>query len=337
MNGKLSDDQLSAYFDDELTLEERAVVEQELAASPELRAELNSYRQMSELLRKMPQAQAPVELFPSIMRGIERETLLPAPEATTRKLRFRHLIAIAACSLVAAVAVGSFFTNNQNVAQNDAAAPIVKGSMKVSQQLANKNQSVTGEEVKPDAKAKEFHIDAKDLAAAQPGDQISATSADGVSVIRLTVVDLKQEATALRALLAGSEIKPLKEGTEEVGNGLVAVYVRSDATKIAAAIEKMNKELGIEAMSSPVTLEASDPKVREVLAGTNDSANNTQQTVYVKTDSELDLLTRNAGSAAAANAISTDSKGPVRVIFLIVNDNKSAPKADEKKSNGAAA
>ncbi len=333
MNGKFTDDRLSAYFDDQMTLEERAAFEQELAASAELRSELAVFRQMSDLLHQIPQAKAPVELFPSIMRGIERETLLPATEApTSRKVRWRNLVAVAACGLVAAVAASSFFGNNQQVARNDnTETSPVSMSVKQSRELANKNQSVVGQEA-PN-KTQEFQIDPQDLATAKPGDQISATSTDGVSVIRLTVVDLKQEATALRALLAGAEIKPLTNDTEEVANGLVAVYVQSDAAKIASALEKMKKELGIESMSTPVTLEASDPKVQEVLAGAKDAADNTQQTVAVKAESELDLLTQKA-EKADAKAIPVAMKGAKRVIFLI---SKPAPKAGDKNTNGASA
>ena len=85
MNGIPQEDRLSAYFDDQLSLEERAQFEKELAGSASMRRDLDELRQLSGLLHAQPVAQAPVELYPSVMRAIERDTLLPKEPTAGRR------------------------------------------------------------------------------------------------------------------------------------------------------------------------------------------------------------------------------------------------------------
>ena len=82
MNGTPSDDRLSAWLDDELSLAERAEIEQQLAESPDMRQEADELRQVSELVRGLPVEKAPEELQPAVMRSIERDTLLAGESQT---------------------------------------------------------------------------------------------------------------------------------------------------------------------------------------------------------------------------------------------------------------
>lgn len=59
----MSDDRCSAYLDDELTPDERAAFEAELATSPQLRAELEEVRGVRTFVRGLPSLAAPSEIF----------------------------------------------------------------------------------------------------------------------------------------------------------------------------------------------------------------------------------------------------------------------------------
>jgi len=333
MNGTPSDDRISAYFDDELPLDQRAQVQEELATSESAQAELNDLHKISSLLKELPVKRAPEELYSSVMRAIERDSLMPAKETTTkatptRAVRWKTIISGTIAAAAAIVAVAMLSPRNQQVAQNEKAPTTVSGSVKNGKQLANQNQSVQEQQGAKDGK--EFRLNSDDLASAKPGDEVKATSSDGVSVIRLTVVDLQRGASALRVLLAGQHIKTVGSNSEEAGDGVIAVYVQSDPTKIATAIEKLKQEADYQSITSPGSFESSDPALQQMLptelAATEADSS---QTVPVKPGSKLDKL---------AKSQIDDSKAPVakgRVIFLIVNDHKpgDAPKG---KPNGAA-
>lgn len=56
------DDRVSAYLDDELSPAERRAFEQELAASPELEAQVRSVGSLRSALRELPEVEPPVDL-----------------------------------------------------------------------------------------------------------------------------------------------------------------------------------------------------------------------------------------------------------------------------------
>ncbi|QDT77651.1 hypothetical protein Mal35_10790 [Gimesia maris] len=99
---------LSAYFDHEVSPEERLELESRLEQSGAARQELHEFGELSRLLQETATESAPPELAPSIRRRIEQETLLTSPETVpvTRvpsMLRYRIAVAISACSSVAAL------------------------------------------------------------------------------------------------------------------------------------------------------------------------------------------------------------------------------------------
>jgi hypothetical protein len=76
---------LSAYFDGEVTPEERARVEQLRRDSATLDAELQALAELSQLVKSVPRAPAPPEIFATVMQVVERQTLLaPAPVKRSR-------------------------------------------------------------------------------------------------------------------------------------------------------------------------------------------------------------------------------------------------------------
>ncbi|MBT4864819.1 MAG: hypothetical protein HON53_06785, partial [Planctomycetaceae bacterium] len=68
---------LSAYFDGELSPEDRQRAEQMLEESVDARRDIDGVAELSELVKSLPTEPAPVELLPAVMRQAERETLLP--------------------------------------------------------------------------------------------------------------------------------------------------------------------------------------------------------------------------------------------------------------------
>lgn len=79
MNPQVPDELISAYFDGEVSPDERAVVERLLATSGEAQRELNETARLSALLHSFPRESAPAELA----GNIERQTAqLPMPSRT---------------------------------------------------------------------------------------------------------------------------------------------------------------------------------------------------------------------------------------------------------------
>lgn len=307
MNGMPQEDRLSAYFDDQLSLEERAQFEKELTESASLRLDLDELRQLSGLLQTQPVMRAPVELYPSVMRAIERDTLLPKEPAAGR--RFGRLIVTAACA-VAAVAVAVLVIQTPNgiqVAQEGSgrSEPIVQKTIDSRPQLANKIQDRN----QAPAPRQQFEISRSDLTSAKVGDVIEAVSANGsaVSVIRLTVVDRQAGVAALQVILAGQGQVQVQGAKTEGANGLVAVYLQSDPNEMAAALKEIGAKLDFESLSINQS-ESLDRELQGVIAEKN----------------------------ASVPTATVTPKGSVRVIFVLVNDAKPAAKPVAKDPNGAA-
>ena len=73
-----ADDLLSAFHDGEVNSAERAIAEQQLAASAEARRELSKIRQVSSLLKELPRDRLPAEFPQQVLQAIEREMLIPS-------------------------------------------------------------------------------------------------------------------------------------------------------------------------------------------------------------------------------------------------------------------
>lgn len=139
-----TNENLSAYFDQEGTPEARRDLEALLERSSEAQQELHEFGELSRLLQETATESAPPELAASIRRRIEQETLLTDSNSTTVKtvpsmLRYRIAVAISACSSVAALVL---FVLLMNVPQ-------------LEKQLANAERlySYPGEENTPESVA----------------------------------------------------------------------------------------------------------------------------------------------------------------------------------------
>lgn len=94
---------ISAYLDGEATPEERAEVERLLETSPELRAQLDDFARLSDLLRALPRESAPPELAAAIRQQAQQKSLLIAePVAPKRSLHRELFAAIGGMAVTAA-------------------------------------------------------------------------------------------------------------------------------------------------------------------------------------------------------------------------------------------
>lgn len=119
-----SNENLSAYFDHEVSPEERRQLESLLENSTEARQELHETGELSRLLQETATESAPPELAPSIRRRIEQETLLtqtssPVVKRAPSVLRYRIALAISTCSSLAALVLfvllmNTYVTPNQS-------------------------------------------------------------------------------------------------------------------------------------------------------------------------------------------------------------------------------
>jgi anti-sigma factor RsiW len=90
-DGQDEHDFLSGYLDDELTVEERAEVEARLAASPELRAELDEIRVVRDAVRSLPRREAPAGFWDAVVANVETASATdddaPTPDDDLAPLR----------------------------------------------------------------------------------------------------------------------------------------------------------------------------------------------------------------------------------------------------------
>jgi hypothetical protein len=354
MNGTPSNERLSAWLDDELSLNERAEVEQLLAESPELREELNELQRLSGRLKSLPASKAPAGLQQAVMRSIERETLLAGDDSAkiARSGRLLRVLTTAA-GIALVVGGGLWFASNggQNVAVVDPGEPeIVTAHQTPTTRQANK-PDLKNQQMSVELPTRQFEIDRAKLGEAEIGDIVEAVRQDGesVSIIRLTVVDRQAGLESLRVLLAHEEI-PL-DGSKEalpigdkIGKGLVAVFVESKSEQLSRTIEQMAQKLQVESLSvsDALPIAGLDSALRAEL-GLVDSGeeSGTARAVSVQDGSPLGIMISEPGSypsnfASSGKTISTDR--PVRVIFILTDAPtvKPAAAAVTPAENGAA-
>jgi len=99
------DELLSAYFDGEATPEERARVEALQKWFPAIDAELESYSELSQLLKSLPRETAPAEIRAAAVQAAERSTLLAAETKPRRSWRYLREVAFCLASAAAGILV----------------------------------------------------------------------------------------------------------------------------------------------------------------------------------------------------------------------------------------
>jgi anti-sigma factor RsiW len=130
---RFTDELLSAYFDDEATTDERAVVEQHLRQNPELNHQLSEYGDLREALQSLPMPAAPADLKSAVLSQLSP---LPAvaryeqPSSSSGRRWVTPALVSTSLLLVVAVSVFNFkrevelnLAAGKQAGQHDAMAP----------------------------------------------------------------------------------------------------------------------------------------------------------------------------------------------------------------------
>lgn len=335
MTGRPSDERLSAWLDDELSLEERAEFEKKLNSSPELRQELEELQRLSSLVKSAVPAKAPDELRGAIMRAVERESLMPASGSEASPSSSRNML-LAIAGMAAALIVAFIVFNGgdgNEIADSTVDQPILRMERPEGPRPANRLDR--GESVQVDGS---LTILKKDLNEARVGDIIEGVGADGVSVIRLTVVDRSQSSIeALQVLLARESLALDESGQPVEGqDGLVAVYVESSPEALTKALARLRDSFEFN------SLDVSSLAFSELEEETQDDLKlekSGQRTVVLKPGTRLAKLAEKP--AGIRNVPAADTAGgtpPVRVIFVVVDEqpNAEAKPAVDRSGESAA-
>jgi negative regulator of sigma E activity len=337
MNGNTSDERLSAWLDNELSLQARAEFEQELEASPELRQRLHELQQVSSLVKDAAGGTAPDGMHGAVMRAVERESLLSAvnvpgdghspgdSRAMGRPGSGRpgsgRLMVLAGIAAALAIAVVVYDRDgDNNVADVDPetgssrTAPALTMQQPVGRQPANQSQSPEETVRVGDS----LRISKRDLDQARVGDMIEGIDADGVSVIRLTVVDRNESSIEALQLLLARESLP-DNRAEPVQEGLVAVYVESSPEDLSRALGRLRDSFEFQSLDiSSTALADLDEQTQDDL-----KLKKSGDRVILRPGTRLAQLAEkpegarrdSADGAAQPNAPTP----PVRVIFVVVD------------------
>ena len=333
MTGNPSNERLSAWLDNELSLAERAEFEKELEANPELRRELEELQQVSALVKGAAPQKAPDELRSAVMRAVERESLMPAAPETTSPFSRSQLgivVGVAAALLVAVVVMNR--DGNNDVAEVDP-APRLTAEQGIGTQPANRSGGTKPGQVQV---RESLSISRSDLTAARVGDIIEGIDSDGVSVIRLTVVDRDESSIeALQVILARESLPVDKNGNVADGEGLVAVYVESSPEELTRALARVRDGFAFD------SLDVSSLALADLEQETQDDLQlkgSGQRTMVLKPGTRLAQLAEKPTAGRKSEAASGGSATPpVRVIFVVV-DQPAGKKVDEKpKASGESA
>ena len=152
MNEKFSNELISAFFDGEVSPNERAEAQRQIASSSETRREFQEIQSLSKLLQDMSHDAAPYEFSEEVLQAAQRKMLLgetgPAgtPHSERRSLnRLWHgIVALSAMAAVLFVAVWLFDAseptvglNNQHIAvMPDQAGKATDRDLRLSEQSA---------------------------------------------------------------------------------------------------------------------------------------------------------------------------------------------------------
>jgi negative regulator of sigma E activity len=329
MTGNPSDERLSAWLDNELSLDERAEFEKELEANPELRRELEELQQVSAHVKGAVPAKAPEELRSAVMRAVERESLMPAAPVSASPFSGNRLgiaIGIAAGLLVAVVVMNR--GGNDEIAEVDP-APILTAEQGIGTQPANRSG---GTKPKDAVQVNEtLSISKTDLSEARVGDIIEGIGSDGVSVIRLTVVNRDESSIeALQVILARESLPVDEDGKVAEGKeGLVAVYVESSPEELSRALAQIRDGFAFNSLDvSSLALSDLEQETQDDLKLTGSG----QRTVVLKPGTRLAQLAKQPKSGRKPDPAA--AKDSVRVIFVVVDQPAGEPAAKVKPATG---
>ena len=261
MKKNSSNDLLSAYFDGELSSQNRAEVERLLQASSEARRELDEIGALSQLLRSLPSDAAPDELAPSVLQRAERDSLLPAAQSETPVSGRTRAWAIVVGGLVATTAATFLVMSqiNTGLPEVDFAplktsaleAPAEQGAVKTSAADARPNSEVA--DVGAPAQTPARVLEPNNLRNAKIGERFFETSSDRVAIVEVTVVDVKKAFGEFQVLLMKNSIPQIvtkKDLLADAGNrprtkhqaqSQFGVYFESTESQLASILVQIRK------------------------------------------------------------------------------------------------
>jgi hypothetical protein len=193
-------------------------------------------------------------------------------------------------------------------------APALTMQQPVGRQPANQSQSPEETVRVGDS----LRISKRDLDQARVGDMIEGIDADGVSVIRLTVVDRNESSIEALQLLLARESLP-DNRAEPVQEGLVAVYVESSPEDLSRALGRLRDSFEFQSLDiSSTALADLDEQTQDDL-----KLKKSGDRVILRPGTRLAQLAEkpegarrdSADGAAQPNAPTP----PVRVIFVVVD------------------
>lgn len=328
MSGRPSDDRLSAWLDDELSAEESAAFEKELEASPELQRQVDEFRQLTSLMKGAAQQKAPEGLCDSVLQAIEQphEVRSESPSlGTWTPARIAAAIAGLAAAIVVTVVMNQDDNPNEVAEQNPQQRLTVERA--VGPRPANLRES-NPETVQV---AGSLSVRRGDLTEAKVGDIIEGIGADGVSVIRLTVVDRNESSIEELQVLLAAESSLAGATPTQSEDGLVAVYVESSPEELSAALSRLRDSFEFN------SLDVSSLAMSELEADTQDDLKQTKtgERVVLKPGSQLAKLVQEPAQIESASS-STETDGARRVIFVLVKDpNQNQPKPQNDGNSAA--
>ncbi len=263
MNDKSANnmDLISAYHDGELTAAQRADVEQLLASSAEARAELESYRTLTSMLREVGRPTLESDLTPVVMQMIEQRMLLPTtaarPLTETRKgnawTKWAVAIAAAAAALIIAVRVIPQNAGNDPVVAHQEVKPapitppvdVVPQPEKTQPTTTNAVANVTPEKPAPGVQlvAEDLPLEViENLKKANFGKIVRflKQSDKDVTVFHLMVLDIQPGLDSLQMILSAQQISGPKG--QQGQSGTVAVYVQANQDQLDKVIAELQSE-----------------------------------------------------------------------------------------------
>lgn len=221
MNDNFQDEWLSAFLDGEATPEERAEVERRLNASPEIRQELEDLTDVSQLLRELPQCQAPEELRSAVLQAAERATLLP-PAAPPAKRGWKPAAISLATSAAAVLVLVFVWQGGAPEHATDATIPLAQEQARLEMDFAHTDQVQLGpSEPESTAIALRSSADARESSVAAPAAASSATPAEpteasGRAVVSRGNARLVFDAEDLNGAHVGDVIQAIDNSGEEL-------------------------------------------------------------------------------------------------------------------------
>ena len=316
MNEKIQDNLISAYHDAELSAAERADVERLLASSPEARAELESYRRLSGLLRESGRPTLTADLAPLVMHSIERQMLLPQtvsrPLATPRSTNWAGALVALTAAMMVAVSLMPQGNRDRQFA-NRHQAPVMPQNV-VAQPGPNSLQPLGGhavaanDTVKPATKpdqtpanpvvapqlaASDLPLNViEDLKKANFGEIVRFLKNSGkdVTVFHLMVLDVQPGLESLQLILSAQQISgPMNQPSQ---SGVVAVYVQANQNqldKVIAELMSKDREQFIALAVPPLPVKASE--VQKLMTGKPENVASSQMPMQ---QNELSKLGVNA-------------------------------------------